>query len=163
MNDVTHTQSNDGMLKNAATIGEDNAEYRVGDSSVNAVGRVEEGDARAGNARRRPWARSKKRKSYSHENFKVYKRRWFGLAQLVLLNTVVSWDVSIVFPNGWCCSYLYSLSVWSTCPAVNHPLTTKWKERGLIKKLMGVSQLWRQQVSFNHDFCWKRVKRVDSQ
>lgn len=26
--------------------------------------------------------------------FKVYKRRWFGLGQLVLLNIVVSWDVS---------------------------------------------------------------------
>ena len=26
--------------------------------------------------------------------WKVYKRRWFGLAQLVLLNLVVSWDVS---------------------------------------------------------------------
>lgn len=26
--------------------------------------------------------------------WKVYKRRWFGLAQLVLLNVVVSWDVS---------------------------------------------------------------------
>lgn len=28
-------------------------------------------------------------------NFKVYKRRWFGLVQLVLLNIIVSWDVSI--------------------------------------------------------------------
>lgn len=27
--------------------------------------------------------------------YKVYKRRFFGLAQLVLLNIVVSWDVSI--------------------------------------------------------------------
>lgn len=27
--------------------------------------------------------------------FKVYKRRWFGLVQLVLLNIIVSWDVSI--------------------------------------------------------------------
>lgn len=26
--------------------------------------------------------------------YKVYKRRWFGLVQLVLLNIVVSWDVS---------------------------------------------------------------------
>ncbi|KAF7907655.1 uncharacterized protein EAF01_005241 [Botrytis porri] len=25
-------------------------------------------------------------------NFKVYKRRWFGLVQLVLLNVIVSWD-----------------------------------------------------------------------
>lgn len=28
------------------------------------------------------------------EFFKVYKRRWFGLVQLTLLNIVVSWDVS---------------------------------------------------------------------
>ena len=28
--------------------------------------------------------------------YKVYKRRWFGLMQLVLLNIVVSWDVSIL-------------------------------------------------------------------
>lgn len=27
--------------------------------------------------------------------YKVYKRRWFGLMQLVLLNIVVSWDVSL--------------------------------------------------------------------
>lgn len=26
--------------------------------------------------------------------YKLYKRRWFGLIQLVLLNIVVSWDVS---------------------------------------------------------------------
>lgn len=26
--------------------------------------------------------------------YRVYKRRWFGLAQVVLLNIVVSWDVS---------------------------------------------------------------------
>ena len=26
--------------------------------------------------------------------YKVYKRRWFGLMQLVLLNIIVSWDVS---------------------------------------------------------------------
>jgi hypothetical protein len=28
--------------------------------------------------------------------WKVYKRRWFGLLQLVLLNIVVSWDVSYI-------------------------------------------------------------------
>jgi hypothetical protein len=27
--------------------------------------------------------------------YKVYKRRWFGLIQLVLLNIIVSWDVSV--------------------------------------------------------------------
>lgn len=27
--------------------------------------------------------------------YKVYKRRWFGLLQLILLNIIVSWDVRI--------------------------------------------------------------------
>jgi hypothetical protein len=30
----------------------------------------------------------------STTTYKVYKRRWFGLVQIVLLNIVVSWDVS---------------------------------------------------------------------
>lgn len=30
----------------------------------------------------------------SEIEFKVYKRRWFGLVQLVLLNIIASWDVS---------------------------------------------------------------------
>jgi hypothetical protein len=29
--------------------------------------------------------------------YKVYRRRFWGLAQLVLLNIVVSWDVSALF------------------------------------------------------------------
>ena len=33
--------------------------------------------------------------TYSHSHFKVYKRRWLGLGQLVLLNVVVSWDVRL--------------------------------------------------------------------
>ena len=31
----------------------------------------------------------------SEGEYKVYKRRWFGLFQLVLLNIIVSWDVSL--------------------------------------------------------------------
>lgn len=29
--------------------------------------------------------------------YRVYKRRWFGLMQLVLMNIIVSWDVSSIF------------------------------------------------------------------
>ena len=46
----------------------------------------------------RKWWNRRKKVTYSHTHFKVYKRRWFGLAQLVLLNIVVSWDVSC---GGW--------------------------------------------------------------
>ena len=39
----------------------------------------------------------------SATQFRVYKRRWFGLIQLILLNIVVSWDVSYAF----CCLVLF--------------------------------------------------------
>lgn len=98
MDDIAHTQSNDGMLKNTARVEEEVEHGRVGQSSSG----THEGDddaAQDTTVRRRLWAR--KRKSYSHAHFRVYKRRWFGLAQLVLLNIVVSWDVSaILFRQG---------------------------------------------------------------
>ena len=31
---------------------------------------------------------------FDGQEYRVYKRRWFGLVQLILLNIVVSWDVS---------------------------------------------------------------------
>ena len=31
--------------------------------------------------------------------YKVYRRRWFGLVQLTLLNIIVSWDVSGTVPH----------------------------------------------------------------
>ena len=44
--------------------------------------------------KKRRFGLGKKKESYSHTHYKVYKRRWIGLGQLVLLNIVVSWDVS---------------------------------------------------------------------
>jgi len=44
--------------------------------------------------------------------YKVYKRRWFGLVQLTLLNIIVSWDVS-----GWFLRFPFlslSLVAWSS-------------------------------------------------
>jgi len=85
MDDIANVRSNDGIVKHAANMGE---AVDAGDSA--AQGRA--GEAEVPRKRRRPWG--KKQKSYSHVHYKVYKRRWFGLAQLVLLNVVVSWDVS---------------------------------------------------------------------
>lgn len=34
-----------------------------------------------------------------HVVYKVYKRRWFGMIQLALLNIIVSWDVSLELPR----------------------------------------------------------------
>lgn len=33
-----------------------------------------------------------------HGEYRVYRRRWFGLAQLVILNIIVSWDVRTFYP-----------------------------------------------------------------
>ncbi|OAL52374.1 MFS general substrate transporter [Pyrenochaeta sp. DS3sAY3a] len=91
MDAIAQTQSNDGMLKNAALVQGVSADGNGGSSAseAHAVGAASE------EPRRRGWkglGRRKNKQSYSHAHFKVYKRRWFGLAQLVLLNIVVSWD-----------------------------------------------------------------------
>ncbi|KAF2690209.1 MFS general substrate transporter [Lentithecium fluviatile CBS 122367] len=64
---------------------------RAGDGEVAESGEVVDSRETA-HPRRRWLAGRKHRRSYSHTHFRVYKRRWFGLAQLVLLNIVVSWD-----------------------------------------------------------------------
>ena len=33
-----------------------------------------------------------------HVEYKTYKIRWFGLTQLILMNIIVSWDVSFYYP-----------------------------------------------------------------
>jgi hypothetical protein len=58
--------------------------------------------------------RRKRRETYSHTHFKVYKRRWFGLMQLVLLNVVVSWDVCVIL------QYFLLSSAFSSPPAKLH-------------------------------------------
>jgi hypothetical protein len=48
--------------------------------------------------------------------FKVYKRRWFGVVQLVLLNTIVSWDVSTTpFLTSLKCSEISPNNLNSAC------------------------------------------------
>ncbi|CAO2655813.1 Nn.00g046160.m01.CDS01 [Neocucurbitaria sp. VM-36] len=90
MDDIAHTKSNDGMLKNAAPQAEEDGVVKPG-LSASRVMDERDGieDAREEGGRR---PRKSKKKSYSHVHYKVYKRRWLGLAQLVLLNIVVSWD-----------------------------------------------------------------------
>ncbi|KAG9188945.1 hypothetical protein G6011_05813 [Alternaria panax] len=103
MADLSHIQTRDGMLKHAAHFSEDEV---PGVSSSRRVdfgrdgtadvedGRRDEDEAReqAPRRKKRRFGLGKKKESYSHTHYKVYKRRWIGLAQLVLLNIVVSWD-----------------------------------------------------------------------
>jgi FLVCR family MFS transporter 7 len=49
----------------------------------------------------------------SGHEYKVYKRRWFGLVQLALLNIVVSWDVSVTIQPASLCI----LTLASGCPS----------------------------------------------
>ncbi len=69
---LTEVTSNDGLL------GEEE------DAAAAAAGRGVEGGAAAANGVI----------AHGGATYKVYRRRWFGLFQLALLNIIVSWDVS---------------------------------------------------------------------
>lgn len=88
MDGISNVKSNDAILNTTRS----NEPSGHGEASAHAHVREGDEEGHVTSSRRRPWAR--KSKSYSHAHFKVYKRRWFGLGQLVLLNIVVSWDVS---------------------------------------------------------------------
>jgi len=64
---------------NTATTGESSSNPSRGTQDGLIRDAPEAGEAHVSNATRR---------------YRVYKRRWFGLFQLTLLNIIVSWDVS---------------------------------------------------------------------
>ena len=107
MDDITHTQTHDGLLKNSADLSEvatrldEPSSSRTHEVNFGGDGVAEErdgdADARAAQPKRRRFGLGKREQSHSHTHYLVYKRRWLGLAQLVLLNIVVSWDVSAHF------------------------------------------------------------------
>jgi FLVCR family MFS transporter 7 len=94
----TSGRASTGSTAKGTTVKEDvqegeSARGRAGDEEADGVGT---GEAREVAGKKRRWHPGRRQsKSYSHLHFRVYKRRWFGLAQLVLLNIVVSWDVSV--------------------------------------------------------------------
>lgn len=90
MNDITPVETHGSTTKGTAQVEEDVYENPQGSSSRVADENGASTEVSRGMFRRRP----KPKQTYSHTHFKVYKRRWLGLAQLVLLNIVVSWDVS---------------------------------------------------------------------
>ena len=57
-----------------------------------------------------------------HTEYRVYKIRWFGLTQLILLNLVVSWDVSTFSircpPTGQDAQWLITRTQWLSFSAV---------------------------------------------
>lgn len=91
MDDIAHTQSKNGMLTNGARFEEDATLAEPSGAGLQEIDGAEDGRQDSRRVGRRRLGRSKQ--SHSHKHFKVYRRRWVGLAQLVLLNIVVSWDV----------------------------------------------------------------------
>ncbi|USP81561.1 uncharacterized protein yc1106_08835 [Curvularia clavata] len=98
MDDLTRTHTYDTMHKDIGILAED-VEYDTAGSGAHHRAGFERGEVidldPEGESRRR-WHKTfkirRRRRSSHHGHFKVYKRRWFGLAQLVLLNIAVSWD-----------------------------------------------------------------------
>ncbi|KAH6633101.1 major facilitator superfamily domain-containing protein [Boeremia exigua] len=84
MGDIAPVRTHGSTAKGALQVEED--VYR--DASGSGPAQDGEVEAQAAASNKRP----KAKQTYSHAHFKVYKRRWLGLAQLVLLNIVVSWD-----------------------------------------------------------------------
>ena len=91
MDELAQSPSHGSMSKDAMRVQEDASEprdtSRTGQSSTSQQHHERDEDDEN--------VHGHHRRSYSHTHFRTYKRRWFGLAQLVLLNIVVSWDVRI--------------------------------------------------------------------
>jgi FLVCR family MFS transporter 7 len=91
---ATHTEtlrevtSEDGLLPGQQAQG-----HAVGSSNSNNDDAQHDGSAPGNGA-----------SAGEEPKFKVYKRRWFGVVQLVLLNTIVSWDVSTLPTNTFLAS-----------------------------------------------------------
>jgi hypothetical protein len=89
MSDISRLQSNDSVDKSGKRFEDNFANLTHGSSSGPRVRATSE------DGPSQPSGAAHHGQTYSHSHFKVYKRRWFGLGQLVLLNIVVSWDVCL--------------------------------------------------------------------
>ncbi|RAR16461.1 MFS general substrate transporter [Stemphylium lycopersici] len=167
MTDLSHTRTHDSMLKNAARVSEDvEQDAAVAGSSSHSTGFGRDGSAgdaeadaelAAQGAQRGVAARwmkkiggRSKRQSYSHAHYRVYKRRWVGLAQLVLLNIVVSWDWLTFAPISTTSSLYFNVSEssinWLSTAflfafAVSCPVTIYLLHRGPKPALLAASGL----------------------
>ena len=90
MDDLTHTSSN---AKLATETEVEETMTRETDAGHGPSGSGQHGGEAEAHTGAHGGGRGHHR-SYSHMHYRVYKRRWFGLMQLVLLNIAVSWGVS---------------------------------------------------------------------
>ncbi|KAH4039148.1 hypothetical protein HBI52_043480 [Parastagonospora nodorum] len=144
MDGISNVKSNDAILDPTRS----NEPSGYGEASAPAHGRDGDEERHVTSTRRRPWAR--KSKSYSHAHFKVYKRRWFGLGQLVLLNIVVSWDWLTFAPVSTSAATYFSVSEtainWLSTGflfafAITCPLTIYLLHRGPKPSILAASAL----------------------
>ena len=101
MVDMLHTQTNDIMLKKATRSSDDDdivlpvSGSRSTGYDIDGIVEMDEDARKVSKWKMASFGRRARRRHSSTTDFKVYKRRWIGLLQLVLLNIVVSWDVSL--------------------------------------------------------------------
>lgn len=116
MDGIEPVRTHGSMAKGGEYV-EENIYDGAQGSSARAVDGEGEAQAPASNGRPKP------KQTYSHAHYKDYKRRWLGLAQLVLLNIVVSWDVSSTTFTGHK-DYDTSESQWLTFAPVSTSAAT---------------------------------------
>lgn len=75
------------------------SETMKNDASVDSYVPLEESSTRPTDTDMPLEERNREVQHEVHTEYRVYKRRFFGLTQLVLLNIIVSWDVSCGVPS----------------------------------------------------------------
>ena len=65
--------------------------------------------------------------------YRVYKIRWFGLAQLILLNIVVSWDVSI---SSTYLTFPFTIGQWLMLTLALHTVAFLFRSRQHSRRLL---------------------------
>lgn len=90
LQDLQHSSSQDQLLPNGS---EPDRTSMKNDASVEAYAPLEESSTRPTDADVPLEERNREVQHGGHTQYRVYKRRFFGLTQLVLLNIIVSWDV----------------------------------------------------------------------
>ena len=73
----------------------------------------------------------------SSPDYRVYKRRWFGLVQLVLLNIIVSWDVSYQDSSSPFESLQLNMTTFSGCLIHQLPTPQQPFSLPLLASLIG--------------------------
>ncbi|KAF7875095.1 hypothetical protein EAF04_002267 [Stromatinia cepivora] len=96
--DLTELNSGDDLLPDE----EERGIGRGGNTAHGTGGAVDEGLRRGSTERNAA--------NSNAGNFRVYKRRWFGLVQLVLLNIIVSWDWLTFSASSTTVSQYYDVS-----------------------------------------------------